>query len=96
MRGRRARQGEQLGSLRYGLGGGDFARAGLTPEAAWPVRGRRARQGERLGSATCEGTLRVVFHVLETSTENRFVRGTALWEKNALCGETLRVAFHIQ
>ena len=32
---------------------GDIARAGLTPEAAWPVQGRWARQSEQLGSLRC-------------------------------------------
>ena len=29
---------------------GSIARAGLTPEASWPVQGRGARQSEQLGS----------------------------------------------
>ena len=32
---------------------GNIARAGLTPEAAWPMQGRWARQGEQLGSWRC-------------------------------------------
>ena len=32
---------------------GDIARAGLTPEAAWPVQGRGARKSEQLGSWRC-------------------------------------------
>ena len=32
---------------------GDVARAGLTPEAAWPMQGRGARHSERLGSWRC-------------------------------------------